>query len=71
MRTITMEQFLEYIQNAWLAGFDMNEVCFQLIVFHDIEITPRMELKLEAFFISREKQMNAFIPTLDSELRGH
>lgn len=71
MRTITPLQFLEYIQNAWLAGFDMNEVCFQLIVFHDIEVTPKMELTLDAFFYARERAFNSFIPTLHSEIEGH
>ena len=71
MRSIDQYQFLEYIQNAWLAGFDMREVCFQLIVFHDIEVTPKMELTLEAFFQARQRAFNSFIPTLHSELRGH
>ena len=71
MRTITMEHFLEYMQNSWLAGFDMREVCFQLIVFHDIEVTPKMELTIEAFFQARERAFSNFIPTLHSELKGH
>lgn len=69
MRTITPIQFLEYLQNSWLAGMDMNEVCFQLIVFHDIEITPEMEQKLGVFYYEREKTFSTFC--FNSELKGH
>jgi len=71
MRNITALQFLEFMQNAWLAGLDKREVCYVLIVLNDIEVTEKMELTLECFYQARERQFNSFIPTLHSELRGH
>jgi len=71
MRNITSRQFGSFVQNSWLAGLSQTEVLRELICVHDIEVTSYMEQALIIFYSELNREIDSFIPTLHSELRGH